>query len=176
MKKAVTLIIIILITISVYYYTLTLKPKKTEQESQAVNIQKQVGLSNAILNKGAEDISDDTENVGQFTGYYAKKIGTIHDNENDPSSPLIDECDTFVVLSGDTPLVNYFRNLVITGNSINSINEKGNLAVNISIIPNTPREKQLLASNENKPITITLQKIKQEGRGGTPCMSYFKSI
>ncbi len=113
-------------------------------------------------------ISPETENIGEFVGYYTNQKRYWIEN----TGPYI--CDEFVILKGDSTITDYFKAMVEYGNSINRIDENGNLILAISL-ENISSEinTRVKRSTEVHPVQLTLKKKVQSGRGAPECYSFF---
>jgi len=115
-------------------------------------------------------ITEASETQGVFRGYYEQIQREVEGSDTQ-------SCDTFVVLDGHEGLVAYFKALVKSGNIVNSINQSGNLRINLpwQELSLSDRSK-ILASTRSQPVSVELRKKVQEGRGGGPCFSFFTFV
>ena len=135
---------------------------------------------NQQVNTVNEIINQDSKNKAQFTGYYLSKtvggrIPVEGGTEGEYVYVATSTCDSFVVLGGNESLINYFKDLIKIGNTINKLDEKGNLIVNIDM-SNVDVSKKILIvnSNKTKPITIDVEKTARPDSGQNICWRDFK--
>jgi hypothetical protein len=181
MKRTILTIIIATVFGLSYYFIFKLPEKELELPQNNVQTKEEnVPVANNLNNN---IISEDSENIGDFKGYYVKKIipGEYQIQEGGDLTDRVfvatTTCDTFVILSGNQPIIDYYKELITSGNGINSLDKNGNLIVNIDI-DNLDISKKLtvLNSNQTNPISITLQKNILQGRGAGHCSKSLKAI
>lgn len=106
------------------------------------------------------------EGFGYFKGYY-KTRKTLDYWGDVPVT-----CDTFVVTEGNTELVKDLKSWVDKGNSINTINEKNQLVVNISFEGlNKAEESAIKNATEKNPVQLGVIRVTPVGRGVPACTS-----
>lgn len=115
-------------------------------------------------------ITEASETQGVFRGYYEQIKREVEGSGTQ-------DCDTLVVLDGHEGLVTYFKELVKNGNTVNSINQSGNLRINLPWQELSESDRsRILASTRSQPVSAELKKNVQEGRGGGPCSSFFTFV
>ncbi len=80
------------------------------------------------------------------------------------------ECDSFVIIDGSQALISSFKNLVEIGNSINSINDSGQLIVSLDFENLVDKEKILETSQEH-PVELFVLIPVPLGTEGATCHS-----
>ncbi len=167
---AIILVVLLIVGGSYYLY------------SQNNNQVKQTPSTTATATKESNMVEEDSQNIGQFTGYYKGDVigGCIQMEGQDSgecTNVATSTCDTFVVTEGDKPMVSYFKNLVTIGNTVNHLDNEGRLVLNIDMYGiENKKGKQIIKSDERNPITITLQKKIQWGGGAGLCGTFVKVI
>lgn len=129
----------------------------------------------AVTNKNesqkVESITEDSETIGDFNGYY-----TTYDKYSDWDEAT-STCPALVVFSGNKELIKYFSDMVDIGNSVNRKDVNGNLVINLDTTILDPKTLSLLQNSfKDNPITITLQKKIQKGVDAPTCYSFFKIV
>lgn len=86
-------------------------------------------------------------------------------------------CEAFVIKDGSRALIDNFREWVKEGNSINKINDKGELVVNIDVeaLPINIKS-EIRASSSQKPINLAVIRNKPRGMGASGCFSFLEII
>ena len=126
-----------------------------------------------ILAKKAEGPSQSNKQVTNqtsaqsfFTGKYEQR--TVESEV----SGITDVCDTFVVTSGDKAVIEYFKDMIRRGNTVQSLTAEGQLRINLPW--NDIPESAKVRLQTGAPVTLELTKKDQElGRGVGPCYSFF---
>ena len=127
-------------------------------------------------------ITEDSENKAQFTGFYqgktvGGKVAVAGGLEGEYMNVATSTCDSFTIISGDSALIDYFKNNIHIGNRINHLDTKSRLVVNIDMKNiNADQKAEIINSSEKSPIRLILQKNVEEGRGGGVCSQSFKVI
>lgn len=116
-------------------------------------------------------IAWNSENEGDFTGYYLKREG-VYGEEN--TGPYI--CDSFVATQGDKIITDYFKNIWQNGNTVNNFSS-GNFEFNLDLSKVSATEKsKIINSTPNSLISLTLKKKIEPGKGASPCHSFFEIL
>jgi len=124
------------------------------------------------LTTSTSTVSWNTENMGDFSGYYVKREN-VYGEEN--TGPFV--CDSFVVLNGNEPLIKYYKDMVEKGNTVNALDENGSLRINLDLngISDVNRSK-IINSSKNNPIILALKKKIEPGKGAPACHSFFEIL
>lgn len=174
---AIILFVLIITSGSYYLYS-----QNKNQVKPTLSTTSTVAINSNATTKESDTIEEDSQNIGQFTGYYKGDVigGCIQMEGQDSgecTNVATSTCDTFVVTDGDKPMVVYFMNLVTIGNTVNHLDYKERLVLNIDMYGiESERKKQIIESNERNQTTITLQKKIQGGRGAGLCGAFVKVI
>jgi hypothetical protein len=114
-------------------------------------------------------ISEESETVGEFTGFYAPIRKSAWGETK--------TCDTLVVLDGTAGLVRYFSDMVRSGNTVQSLDEKGRLHITLDFrdIDESVRAR-IKNATESSPVKVRLQKKVQVGMDAPVCYSFFKIL
>lgn len=114
-------------------------------------------------------ITEESTQIGEFTGYYEAV-------ERDSWGEMV-TCDTFVVLKGAPKLTQYFKDMALRGNTVQSLTAQGQLRINLpwGEVPEADKAA-IQASASSSPITLSLKKKVQEGVGVGACYSFFSYI
>lgn len=116
-------------------------------------------------------ITWDSETQGTFKGYYNKFTRNLGEEYGSGT------CSTFVVVSGQQDLIAYFKNLVTYGNAVNTINENGNLQINLPWEQMSESDRaKVLASSPKQLVQIELKKKIAEGKGASACFSFLSFV
>lgn len=119
-------------------------------------------------------VAEESETQGVFKGYYEAEVKPGIASDGIPSQT----CNTFVVEEGHSELVAYFKDMVVSGNTVQTLNQNGQLRINLpwNEISDSDRAV-ILASSPNEPATIELRKKIQEGKGTADrCHSFFSFV
>ena len=115
-------------------------------------------------------ITEASTPIGEFTGYY-ESFERASDGES------MKTCDALVVLKGAPKLTQYFKDMVQVGNTVQSVTAQGQLRINLPWNEVPEADKAVIqASTPDNPITLSLKKSPQEGRGVGACYSFFSYI
>lgn len=122
-----------------------------------------------------ECLFNDKENdavIGYATikGYYTK-----YSKEDWDDTQVT--CEALVIKDGSRALIDNLKKWVLEGNSINKINDKGELIVNIDVeaLPINIKS-EIRASSSQKPINLTVIRNKPRGMGASGCFSFLEII
>lgn len=111
-------------------------------------------------------ISESSTTTALFTGHYSS-TKTYEDKTG------VKACYVFTVYKSDDPLFVYFVDLVRRGNTVNSLDENGNLLLKLETGALTENNKaEITTSTANTPISLRVQKKVFSGKGATPCTSF----
>lgn len=128
------------------------------------------------VNDNKKDITDNTNNdvitiidvnkIYSIRGYYSTydilMYPPDYDSSRDPY-PSTTTCQAFTVLDGDSEPISYYRDLIKNGNTLNRLDSKDNLILNIKTSDLSLEEKNIIfKSSKQKPINLNL-KMKPEG-------------
>jgi hypothetical protein len=120
---------------------------------------------------GPQVIAWDTQNEGDFTGYYIKRENVYGVENTGPYA-----CDSFIATKGDKIITDYFKNIWQDGNTINDFSG-GNFEFNLDLSKVSAIDKnKIINSTLNSPIRLTLKKKIEPGRGASPCHSFFEIL
>lgn len=87
------------------------------------------------------------------------------------------KCDAIVVTKGNTALIDNLLKWVKQGNTINSINDKGELILNINLGSISENyQRQIKSSTISNPIKLDVIRILPQGRGALSCTSFVDII
>jgi hypothetical protein len=113
-----------------------------------------------------------TENVADFSGYYVKRENVYGEENTGPFT-----CDSFVVLNGDEALTKYFKDMVEKGNTVNALDGNKNLRINLDLnLASSTDKVKIINSTKEKPVTLTLKKKVEPGKGAPACYSFFNIL
>jgi hypothetical protein len=116
--------------------------------------------------KGNDAVIGFAELEGYYTTYDKKDWG-----DEDVT------CDAMVIQDGNTALVNSLTSWVKKGNAINTLNDKGELVLNIDLSSITENYQQRIkSSTEMNPIKLDVIRILPQGRGAPACASFVDII
>lgn len=86
-------------------------------------------------------------------------------------------CDAFVVTSGNPVLIASLLKWVKQGNTVNSVNNKGELILNIDLVSiNDNYKNKIKSSTKLNPIKLDLIRTLPQGRGAPGCTSFVDII
>ena len=86
-------------------------------------------------------------------------------------------CDAFVVTKGNSVLINNLLKWVKQGNTVNSVNHKGELILNIDLVSiNDNYKNKIKSSTILNPIKLDLIRILPQGIGAPGCTSFVDII
>jgi hypothetical protein len=108
------------------------------------------------------------------TGYYTSYIKRM---EYDGEFYGTTSCDAFIEIRNSNPLITYLRNLVTSGNTVNSLTTEGNLRMNIDIskLDQSLRNK-IIQSLPDKKITLEMKLRETEGKENISCGSFVRIV
>ena len=118
-----------------------------------------------------EVITEDSTQIGEFTGYYesVEREGL----EEIPTST----CHTLVVLKGAPNLTQYFKDMVLRGNTVQSVTAQGQLRINLPWSEVSEADKAVIqTSASSSPVTLSLKKKLQVGGHAALCHSFFSYL
>lgn len=116
-------------------------------------------------------IAWNTENEGDFTGYYIKRENIYGEENTGPYT-----CDSFVATKGDKIITDYFKNIWQNGNTVNNFSS-GDFEFNLDLSKMSSVDKnKIINSTPNSPISLTLKKKVEPGKGAPPCYSFFEIL
>ena len=116
-------------------------------------------------------ITEDSTQIGEFTGYYesVEREGL----EEIPTST----CHTLVVLKGAPNLTQYFKDMVLRGNTVQSVTAQGQLRINLPWSEVSEADKAVIqTSASSSPVTLSLKKKLQVGGHAALCHSFFSYL
>lgn len=103
-----------------------------------------------------DEFDDTSVGIGKLTGYYNK-----------------DECDEFVVKSGTEKIIKSLRDWVKQGNTVNRIDDQGNLVINIDLVTVSKRTRDIIVkTNSENPIILNVFRKIPGGKGVGNCYSF----
>lgn len=109
------------------------------------------------------------EGYGHLKGYFYLLDDVDH------NGPVV--CDTLVVTDGNQPLIDNLKEWVNNGNTMNSINENGQLVANIYLDNLSLEEQQFITSSTpDDPVDLSVIRKTPEGRGAPACESFLDII
>ena len=101
-----------------------------------------------------EIVSETSENEFDVHGYYEKRSRGWYDDYKEHL------CDSFYVLGGDDTIIDYFRKMVMRGNTVNQMNSDGKLIINLDLSSLSPADvDKIKSSNSLSNITLRLKKL-----------------
>jgi hypothetical protein len=113
------------------------------------------------------DIGENSTTTAVFVGYYTTR-NVIGVDGNEPET-----CSAFIVFKDDDPLFVYFSDMVKQGNTVNALDSKGNLILNVDLnAVSTATKEKLITSTSVVPITLNVQKRILHGKGASACASF----
>lgn len=112
-------------------------------------------------------INEDSTTTATFVGYYT----TIR--KQNAEEDISTTCNVFVTHKGNDSLFQYFSKLVREGNTVNSLDEDGDLILNLDFDHLTIEEqRKIISSTKENPITLLVQKKAFTGKDAGPCTSF----
>ena len=111
------------------------------------------------------------EIIADINGYYKKS-----DRLNWGDTPV--QCDSFVITGGDSWFIEKYKNMVTQqGNTVNYIDESGNLVFNLELgnLPE-PDKTNIVNSSQTANINLTVEEKKLNGMGVDVCFSFVEVI
>ncbi|HVS79488.1 MAG TPA: hypothetical protein VHF05_00750 [Candidatus Paceibacterota bacterium] len=109
-------------------------------------------------------IGEESTTTTSFLGYYLT-------NNSVAGKPK--ECSIFVIPKSSDPLFDFFSEMVQQGNTVNSIDSKGDLFLNVDLANvSTVDKARVVSSTESNPIILDVQKKRMEGKDAGPCTSF----
>ena len=94
-----------------------------------------------------------------------------YDPVRDPY-PATTTCSSFTVIGGDNKFISYYRNIISMGNTLNRLNEDGNLMINIDLKElQTDIKNSLLKSNKQSQISLNVKVMPLLERDAGYCES-----
>lgn len=108
--------------------------------------------------------SDYPIGLATLKGYYAV--------QSKEAWGVLDDCDTFVVTGGSSEVVRAALALIDSGNTVNSKNEKGQPALNISLATISSNDTQKLKQSDRlHEVELIALKLPPRGTGAPVCYS-----
>lgn len=117
----------------------------------------------------SQDVVESSTDIDVFTGHYDIELKSAWGQDA--------SCNLLVVSDSVNDLDQYFIDMVNRGNTVQSLDEIGRLKLNLpwGQIPDSDLLRIMNADEEN-PVSLVLQKRRQEGRAAFVCESFFNYI
>jgi hypothetical protein len=114
-------------------------------------------------------ITETSETIGEFMAYYTPYEDTAWGETK--------MCDSMTIVSGDN-LLTYSTDMVKQGNTVNKLNEQGELVMHFDLSHLLPYEKEMIKnSTSNNPVILTVQKYAVlGGKEAAVCHSFTKIL
>jgi hypothetical protein len=127
-----------------------------------------------------EDVTWESGRMGEFVGYYEEVTNTkqMYDSDSSNSNNYYQvTCGTFTVLDGDKPLIDFYKKLVLEGNTVNRFDKKGRLVINLNLNEASLEQKTaILNSSEVSPTVIKMQQKNPSYSEAGDCEASLKII
>lgn len=106
-----------------------------------------------------------------FRGYYTRREFPGADGIGPYTCPAL------AVRKTEDPLFQYFSALVIQGNTVNSLDEQGNLVMTLDMDNLSSQIVQkIVKSKREYPVEVQVQKLAQWGKDAPPCYSFVRVL
>lgn len=129
---------------------------------------KYIKIFNQILNTFKFTSSSSYTETYNITGYYKTYQGEAWGKKA--------TCDSFVVTGGDMQLTAEFKEMIRRGNTVNKLDENGNLQLNVTIPNESSLSQTIINSSFDSQITLSVMKKKPTDTEAPVCFSFVDII
>lgn len=116
------------------------------------------------------------DTIYKVDGYYSTYDQLMYPLDYDPEYdpyPATTTCSVFTVLHGNNEVISYFKDQIARGNTVNRLDEIGNLVLNLDLgdITSLKHEELLLESNKQEQVSLDIKVKRPLGKGANYCQS-----